>query len=118
MKKLAVGLVLLFGSLAASAQGVKCIGVGWLHLSDKQSSTIYCRANGTTGKILWAVTYGAEKNQFILYSTQMDSWFYVPAQPDARYIGSAVRGTSDAWYSMTSSPYEDEHQVFINLEGH
>jgi hypothetical protein len=114
MKKV-LGLTLLFCSLAASAQ-VKCIGVGWLKLSNKQSDTVWCKDGN--GKVLWAVTYGAQKNQFILYSTQMNSFFYVPAQPNQRYIGSAVRAKSDAWYSMTSSPYEDDHQVFINLEGH
>jgi hypothetical protein len=114
-KALFLTLLALVGS--ASAQAVKCIGVGWLHLR-APSNTIYCKSGGTTGKILWAVTYGAEKDQFILYSTQMKSFFYVPAQPNQRYIGSAVRGKSDAWYSMTSSVYEDEHQTFINLEGH
>jgi hypothetical protein len=113
MKKLLFFLLL---SLPSFGQTVKCIGVGWLNLAPP-SNTIYCRANGITGKILWAVTYGAEKNQLILYSTQMNSWFYVPAQPNQRYIGSAVRGTSDAWYSMTTSPYKNK-QTFVNFEGH
>jgi hypothetical protein len=108
-------VTLLFCSLA-SAQSIKCIAVGWLNLGPP-SNTIYCRADGTTGKILWAVTYGAEKNQLILYSTQMNSFFYVPSQPAQRYIGSAVRGKSDAWYSMTTSAYKD-NQTFINFEGH
>jgi hypothetical protein len=115
MKKL-FGLLLLF-SLPLSAQTVKCIGVGWLNLGPP-SNTIYCRANGNTGKILWSVTWGAEKNQLILYSTQMNSFFYVPTQPSQRYIGSAVRGKSDAWYSMTTSAFEDDHKVFVNIEGH
>ena len=114
MTKKLLPLILLLGSLGAAGQTVKCIGVGLLRLAPP-SNTIYCKS---AGKILWAVTYGVEKNQFILYSTQMNSFFYVPAQPDQRYIGSAVRAKSDAWYSMTSSPYEDEHQVFINFEGH
>jgi hypothetical protein len=112
-----MGLALLLCSLPSGAQGVKCIGVGWLNLGPP-SNTIYCRANGNTGKILWGVTYSAEKNQLILWSSQMHSQFGVPAQPNQRYIGSAVRGTSDAWYSMTTGFYEDDHRVFINLEGH
>jgi len=113
MKKL-LALALLLSSLAASAQTVKCIGVGWLRLTG-QSNTIYCQANGIT---LWGVTYGAKKNQLILWSSQMQSEFNVPLEPNQRYIGSAVRGTSDAWYSMTTSVYEDDHRVFVNLEGH
>ncbi len=113
MKKL-LWLFLLFSPLFSSAQSVKCIGVGWLNLGPP-SNTIYCKNNG---EILWAVTYGVEKNQLILHSTQMNSWMYDPAQPNQRYVGSAVRGKSDAWYSMTTSFYEDDHKVFINFEGH
>jgi hypothetical protein len=117
MKRAAILLVLMCSSMA-QAQAIKCIGVGWLQLTNKQSNTVYCRTHGNTGKILWGVTYGAKKNEFILYSVEMNSFFYVPAQPNQRYIGSAVRGTSDAWYSMTSSPYEDEHRTFVSIVGH
>jgi hypothetical protein len=111
MNKLLLFLLLATPSFA---QSVKCIGVGWLQLTD-HPNTIYCQADGKT---LWGITYDIQKNLLMLYSTHMNSFFYVPAQPNQRYIGSAVRGTSDAWYSMTTSVYEDDHKVFINLEGH